>query len=75
MTKTTLNNIKAEVMEMHNAIIDWVCPKGTILLLMACIAITDVWAAILMMFLAMAWIGMAFEPECEEIIIELIEEA
>lgn len=76
MTKTTIKNeLKKDVMELHEAVIKNVC-KGTILLLAACIAVTNNWAMFYIGVCLVSYLLNKYTPEYEEeIIIELIEEA
>lgn len=75
MKNTTIETMKKEIMEVHEYFIDKVVIRMTIMLLMACVASTNLMAAFVMCVLGLKWFYETLEDNfSEEIIIE-IEEA
>lgn len=75
MKNTTFEIMKKEIMEVHEYFIDKVVIRFTIMLLMACVASTNLMAAFLMCVLGLKWLFETLEDNYEEEIIIEIEEA
>ena len=75
MTNKMKETIKKEIMEIHEDVINWICPNGTILLLAFCVAFTGFTGTLIVLALALVWLNTKSNDDEEVIIVDIIEEA